>query len=161
MPSATPCAPDAPLGPPLAGFDIDGRISLRQGQRTDHLNFVWRHDAAQDELTLSTPLGQGLARLQRDGHGARLRLSDGSERVAPDWRALARDALRSDVPIDVLPDWLRGAMPRRQASHEGWAVDVTAVRDLAGDPCRRLPRVLEARRDDVELKIVVDAWGDE
>ena len=39
------------LGPPLEQFAADGRISLRQGERSDHFRFDWRHAPAEAAWT--------------------------------------------------------------------------------------------------------------
>ena len=51
------------LGPPLPRFTAEGRISLRQGDRRDHLRFSWEHAPGRDAVLLMSPLGQGLAAL--------------------------------------------------------------------------------------------------
>jgi len=52
---------------------------------------------------------------------------------------------------------LRGAQPALSGEVDGWRIAVT---ESAPFGQRRLPRRLEARRDDIELRIVIDDWGD-
>ena len=159
------CDASGPLGPPQATFDIDGRIALRQGQRTDHLRFTWRHTADSDQLTLDTALGQGLAQLVRHAGGATLSLADGRQRTASDWRGLARDVLGDDVPLDELPEWLRGARPEREGVVGPWHVTVSAI-SVVADPaslangCRRLPRLMDIESEHVALRLLVDGRGE-
>ena len=54
-------------------------------------------------------------------------------------------------------DWLRGARPERGGLVDGWRVDVS---ETSPHRQRLLLRVLEARREDVELKLIVDQWDD-
>lgn len=144
---------DGPLGPAVDSFNVVGRLMLRQGERRDHLRIDWEHTPRADELMLTTPLGQGVARLSRDGGGALLEMADGRRLRAADWRALAADVVGTALPLDELPEWLRGARPRRTESVEGWRVEV-----VEAAPYRHgvLPRVIEARRGEVELRLVVD-----
>jgi outer membrane lipoprotein LolB len=146
-----------PLGPPLAGFGANGRISLRQGERSDHLQFDWQHAPGRDVVLFSSPIGQGLAELGRDAGGAWLIVPGESERRAPDLAALAQQLFGAPLPLDVLAEWLRGARPELRGDIDGWRIQVS---ETAPYRERRLPRRLEARRDDIELRIVVDDWGD-
>lgn len=150
----------APLGPPSASFDISGRLALKQANRVDHLRFDWQHAPGSDSLTLTAPLGQGVARLVRNAAGASLKLADGREIAARDWQTLAHEVFGGELPLDELPEWLRGARPARQAVIDGWWVQVAdAVIATCAVPCRQsrlLPRILEASRDEVSVRLVID-----
>jgi outer membrane biogenesis lipoprotein LolB len=115
---------------------------------------------------LTTPLGQGGARLARNSAGASLKLADGREIAAPDWQTLAREVFGGELPLDELPEWLRGARPARQGVIDGWWVQVA---DAATAPCvstvpcrqrRLLPRILEVSRDEVSVRLVIDERND-
>lgn len=126
---------------------------VRQGERRDHLRIDWEHGPDTDALMLMTPLGQGVARLSRDAGGALLEFADGRSVRARDWRSLAAEALGTALPLDELPEWLRGARPSRSETIEGWRVEVV---DVATYRQGLLPKVIEARRGDIELRLVVD-----
>ena len=148
----------APLGPALESFALSGRIALRQGSRSDHLRFDWEHAPGSDMLLLTTPLGQGVARVQRDANGASLVTANGQHRVAANWKVLTQQVFGVELPLDDLPEWLRGARPDRRGEVAGWAVNVTEV-----SPSRQrrlLPRVIEVHKDDIELRLVVDERGE-
>lgn len=145
------------LGPPLQSFVSNGRISLRQGERSDHLQFDWRHAPGRDVVLFSTPLGQGLAELGRDAGGAWLLIPGEAERRAPDLGALTQSLFGTPLPLDALAEWLRGAQPGPGGEVDGWRISVS---ESAPWRQHRLPRRLEARRDDIELRIVIDDWGD-
>ena len=149
--------PPETLGPRLQSFAANGRISLRQGERSDHLQFDWQHAPERDVVLFSSPLGQGLAELGRDTAGAWLVVPGKPERRAPDLDSLARRLFGAPLPLEVLAEWLRGAQPGLVGEVEGWRIVVSETA-LVGP--RRLPRRLEARRDDIELKIVIDGWDD-
>jgi outer membrane lipoprotein LolB len=148
----------APLGPAVESFSLTGRIALRQGSRSDHLRFDWEHAPDSDRLLLTTPLGQGIARVQRDARGASLDTADGQRRVAASWKLLTHEVFGVELPLDDLPEWLRGARPYYHGEVAGWTVAVTEV-----SPSRQrrlLPRVIEVRKGDIELRMVVDERGD-
>jgi outer membrane lipoprotein LolB len=155
MPETPESAPT--LGPPLPSFASSGRISLRQGERSDHLQFDWRHASGRDVVLFSTPLGQGLAELGRDAGGAWLRVPGEALRRAPDLEALTQMLFGAPLPLDALAEWLRGARPGPDGDVEGWRI---AVPESVPWRQHRLPRRLEARRDDIELRIVIDEWND-
>jgi outer membrane lipoprotein LolB len=147
-----------PLGPAVESFQIAGRLAIRQGPRRDHLRFDWSHSAQTDSLLLTTPLGQGVAEIQRDNQGASLLLADGKRYNAPDWRSLVLQVMETPLPLEILPEWLRGGRPERQGNIDGWHIRITDATLLPSHQ-RRLPRVIEAVRDDVELRLIVDDWG--
>lgn len=145
------------LGPALQSFASNGRISLRQGERSDHLQFDWQHGPERDVVLFSSPLGQGLAELGRDAAGAWLIVPGESERRAPDLGTLAQRLFGAPLPLDILAEWLRGARPALSGEVDGWRIAVTEAAPFGQ---RRLPRRLEVRRDDIELRIVIDGWGE-
>lgn len=145
------------LGPPLARFNADGRLSLRQGARSDHLQFDWQHAPDRDVVLFSTPLGQGLAEIGREAEGAWLKVPGQVEQRARDLPALTQKLLGVPLPLEVLAEWMGGSHPEPQGEVDGWIVVVT---ESAPYRERRLPRRIEIRRDDIELKIVIIGWGE-
>lgn len=148
-------AAEAVLGPPLQRFTAEGRISLRQGDRRDHLRFSWEHAPGSDVVLLMSPLGQGMAELTRDAAGARLVQPNQAVMSADSLPQLAQRAFGTPLPLDALAEWLRGAKPALRGEIDGWRVVITET-----SPFRqhRLLRIMEARRDDVEFKLVVEEW---
>jgi len=147
---------DAPrLGPPLQRFAAEGRISLRQGERSEHLRFRWEHAPGSDVVLLMSPLGQGIAQLTRDASGARLVQPNQATIAADSLPQLAQRVLGAPLPLEDMADWLRGARPDLSGSVNGWRV---VISDTSMFHQSRLSRVMEARRGDVELKLVVDDW---
>lgn len=143
------------LGPPLQRFAAEGRISLRQGDRRDHLRFRWEHAADSDVVLLMSPLGQGLAELARDAGGARLTQPNQAVIAADSLPQLAQRVFGAPLPLDTMADWLRGARPALSGEVDGWRV---VVSETSAYRQHRLLRVIEARREDVEFKLVVDDW---
>lgn len=143
------------LGPSLQSISAEGRISLRQGERRDHLRFRWEHRPGSDVVLLMSPLGQGLAELTRDKDGARLTQPNQATIAAETLPQLAQRVLGAPLPLEAMADWLRGARQELSGEVEGWHV---VISDTSAFRQHRLLRVLEARRDDVELKLIVDDW---
>lgn len=149
--------PDAAqtLGPPLIRFVAEGRIALRQGERRDHMRFRWEREADSDTVLLMSPLGQGLAELARDATGARLTQPGQPTITAETLPQLAERVFGTTLPLEAMADWLRAARPALAGEVDGWRV---LVSETSPYHQRRLLRVLEARRDDIELKLIVDDW---
>lgn len=143
------------LGPALQGYSAEGRISLRQGERSDHLRFRWEHTRDNDTVLLMSPLGQGLAELTRDTTGARLRQPNQALIEADSLPLLAQQILGAPLPLEAMAEWMRGAKPSLSGEVDGWQV---LISDTLPYRQRRLLRVLEASRGDVELKLIVDDW---
>jgi len=143
------------LGPAVPRFFAEGRISVRQGDRRDHLRFRWEHAPDSDVVLLMSPLGQGLAELARDASGARLKQPGQPVVAAEDLPRLAQRIFSAPLPLDAVADWLRGARPELAGEVDGWRV---AVGETAAVRARRLVRVMEASRGDVDFRLVVDDW---
>ncbi|KAF0166681.1 MAG: outer membrane lipoprotein LolB [Rhodocyclaceae bacterium] len=143
------------LGPSLQRFSAEGRISLRQGDRRDHLRFRWEHGPENDVVLLMSPLGQGLAELARDADGARLTQPNQAVITADSLPQLAQRLFGAPLPLEAMADWLRGARPALSGEVDGWRV---VISETSAYRQRRLLRVIEARREDVEFKLVVDDW---
>jgi outer membrane lipoprotein LolB len=143
------------LGPPLQRFAAEGRISLRQGERRDHLRFRWEHAPGRDVVLLMSPLGQGMAELTRDAAGARLSQPNRATIAEDTLPQLAQRVFGSPLPLEAVADWLRGARPALSGEVDGWQV---VISDTSAFRQRRLLRVMDARRGDVELNLIVDDW---
>jgi outer membrane lipoprotein LolB len=100
----------APLKPPsdALDFDIVGRIAARYGAEAFTGNLSWRHAARGDDLLISTPFGQGVARIVREGDAVELTTSDNKSYRAPDAESLTERALGFRLPLEGLADWVQG-----------------------------------------------------
>src|SRR5882672_12629140 len=62
------CASLPEAGPPLpGGFELSGRVAVRHGKDAASGKIFWRHSDDSDELLITSALGQGIARLSREG----------------------------------------------------------------------------------------------
>jgi outer membrane lipoprotein LolB len=139
--------------PTLTEFEFDGRVAVRRGDTRHHANISWRHEPAGDEILLTTPLGQGVAELRRNASGARLLMADGRELVAADWEILTEQLFGARLPFNDLPAWVAGHAPAVAA---GWRVEYL---DYQSDAPDALPTLLEVRRDDIEVRLIIDEWS--
>lgn len=163
-------APPGALAARATAFELTGRLSARHGNDALSANFRWTHEAQRDELDLSSPLGQTIARLSGDASGVRLQTPDGKVETASDWAALTTRALGWPLPVEGLAFWIQG-VPRDgvpatvdRASdgvpaalrQDGWSVVYQAF-EPGSDGVSR-PKRLTLDYADVELRIAVDSW---
>ena len=71
-----------PEGP--VDFSLAGRIAARTGSEAFTGNIAWRHAKGGDEMLISTPTGQGVAQILRQGDAVVLKTSEGREYRAAD-----------------------------------------------------------------------------
>ena len=162
--------PASTLAARAAAFELAGRLSARHGNNALSANFRWTHDAQRDELDLSSPLGQTIARLSSDASGVRLQTPDGRVETAGDWAALTTRALGWPLPVEGLASWIQG-VPRdgvpaavERASdgmpavlrQDGWSVVYQAFEPGSDGSSR--PKRLTLEYAEVELRIAVDSW---
>jgi len=161
------CAQLAPLGD-RSGlvFELTGRFAVHTDKDAVSGRLAWRHAAAGDELLVTSALGQGLARLERDAGGARLVDAEGREHRAPDAESLAERVLGYRLPLAGLAHWVRGqpaegpAEEKRDAAgrltwlrQHGWTVEYLGWEESEARPTR-----LRLGYPGLELRLAIDAW---
>src|SRR5207302_1842950 len=99
-----------------AEFDLAGRLAARYGEESFTGNIAWRHAKDFDEMLITTPLGQGVARIAREGDQATLTTAEPREYHAADVESLTQQVLGFRLPLDGLADWVRGL--RTDGYHE-------------------------------------------
>lgn len=169
------CAPIAPReaagAAPRAlmpAFLLDGRMSATDGRQAASGRVEWEHATHTDRLTLLSPLGQIVARLDSGPDGARLTSADGTQRDAPSADALLPEVLGIEVPSARLPRWVQGApdidadVRQRDAAgrpqlviDQGWRIDYLAYAD---EHPAALPARLDISRGDARIRLIIDSW---
>jgi outer membrane lipoprotein LolB len=147
-------------------FELSGRIAVRYRDDAGSGNVAWRHGAQDDELLLTSPLGQGIARIVRKGDEVVLTSQDGREFRAADAESLTEQVLGFRVPLLGLADWVRGKpaaapAPERQQldaggrlagfEQSGWRIEY-----LAFEGAR--PSRLKLTFPGLELRLAVSEW---
>lgn len=163
---ATLPAPEAPLAGDA--FELTGRFAARHGTEGGSGRIHWRHSATDDDLVVSSPVGQGIARITRRDGIYTLETADERRFVSREADELAAQALGWPLPVAGLADWLRGRpAPGRPArvergaegeprtlEQDGWRVEY-----LAFDPEAALPTRLRVSRGDLELRLAIESWA--
>ncbi|MSQ63960.1 MAG: outer membrane lipoprotein LolB [Betaproteobacteria bacterium] len=149
-------------------FELAGRIAVTYRDDAGSGNIAWRHGARSDELLLTTPLGQGIARLARADGEITLTTQDGREFRAADAESLTEQALGFRLPLLGLADWVRGraasqpapepVRERRDAAgrlaeleQSGWKIRYLEYADA-------LPSRLTLTFSGLELRLAISEW---
>lgn len=158
-------------------FSLEARFALRveapySAPESASGRLTWEHRADADHILIATPLGQGLADIDRDATGARLRSSDGQIHQAADAGELVRTTLGYELPIAELPSWLIGQAAAGSTLQKdtlgrplslvepGWHIDYAYDDDSADAPPSRLTvrREADATLRHLELRLRIEEW---
>ncbi|MBI3284877.1 MAG: outer membrane lipoprotein LolB [Burkholderiales bacterium] len=155
-------------------IQISGRITAHYQQngkpQTLPAGFDWEQSAGGIVLTLYSPLGQTIARISQDAHGARLEQEGQSPRWAADLNQLAAEALGWPLPVSGLRDWLQGyvrqtdgrlqrlAAQDQTLDSEGWQLRYASWQDPPDFPKRIDLHRYTDEAGEVSLRIVIDQW---
>jgi outer membrane lipoprotein LolB len=165
--AAVPPAPPAALElPRQSNWTLQGRIGVQSGEQSLSGQIHWRHRVESDEVLMTSPLGQGVARIVRDAEGVALEMPNQPTRRAPDAESLTREALGYALPVAGLTWWVQGhpdpgsafestrdAGGRiEQLRQDGWVIDYL---QYAADA---RPRRLVVTREGLEIRLVADRW---
>ncbi len=162
------CAQLAPMPsgePSPGGFELSGRFAVRYANESATGAVQWRHSQAADDLLITNPLGQGVARITRSGQEFELETSQGERYHAPDAESLTQQVLGWSLPLHGLPDWvLARPLPGEPAevarsdngrvtslSQDGWRIDYD---DYSGER----PSRLTLSRTDLRIRLVIESW---
>ena len=160
---------DVPARATLSAFSLEGRFSLRNEDRNYAGRLSWRHASGDDQVLLSSPLGQGLAEIVSDANGAQLTTSDGKVYAAIDAETLTRDVLGYPLPLAQLTDWVRGRL--RDADESAfdafgrpvsqraalWRIEYGYENDDPAAPPNRI--FAERMGGGLELRLRIDEWS--
>lgn len=164
-----PGIPVDAMAPLPANWTLQGRIGIQAGEQSLSGQIRWQHSVETDEVLLTSPLGQGVARIVRDVDGVALEVPNQPTRRAPDAESLTREALGYTLPVAGLAWWVqarpdpdsafeatRSAAGRlTQLKQHGWVIDYL---QYAADG---RPRTLAVMREGLVIRLVADTWHTE
>ena len=169
----------APVDDAALEFELQGRIALRYGNDGGNARLTWRHAAISDDMMVTNPIGQGIARITRQREEVRLVTADGKEYRAQDAETLTQSVLGWRLPLTGLPDWVRARpVPGRPAQlhkadggrlesveQDGWLIEYQAW-DGAMPSRMKLSRIganagagTEAAVAAIEIRLIIDKWS--
>ena len=133
-------------------FSLAGRIAARSGKEAFTGNITWRHVRSGDELLISTPTGQGVAQIVRQGDAVRVRTSDGREYRAADSESLTERVLGFRLPIEGLAEWVQGK-PSPALESRGWKVEYQDY------DAQKRPTRMRVFNEGAELRLAISQWN--
>jgi outer membrane lipoprotein LolB len=92
-------------------WEVNGRLSLSDGQRGGQLAFDWRADGDEHEVLLRTVMGGRQWRLRFGPDHAHLEGSEVGELWGTDPDPLVEAAVGWPIPVGELAWWIRGLVP--------------------------------------------------
>ena len=163
---ACACAQVELKPPSAAEFDLAGRIAARYGNEAFTGNVVWRHARSGDEMMISSPLGQGVARIVREGDAVQLTTADGRQFRASDAESLTERTLGFRLPLEGLAEWVQGRPSPdtparvdkgpdgklRALEQRSWKVE---YQEYAGERPARMRLTYQG----VELRLAISQWN--
>lgn len=132
-------------------FDLAGRIAARYRDESFSGNLAWRHARDADEMLISTALGQGVARIVRDGEAVTLSTAEPREYKAADAESLTEQVLGFRIPLAGLAQWVQG-LPAPELESRGWKVEYQEY------DAQRRPKRLRVTYPGVELRLAISEW---
>jgi len=155
--AACATAPPQPL-PLLAkaprAFEVAGRISVRDNQKSDIAKLRWtRSRGGRDEWVISSPLGNEVARIESGAEGATIVTAGSDTPWTTSFGAVTEKYLGVALDPDMLASWIHGAPVA--GAPEGWKVTLDETQRAGSiDIAKRIT----ASRGDVVVKFVVDEY---
>lgn len=152
-------------------WTLQGRIGVKSADESLSGNMLWKHRADADDLLLTSPLGQGVARIVRDPSGVTLEVPNQPVRRAADAETLTRSVLGYGLPVSGLTWWVQARpAPDRafeatrdswnrfeQIRQDGWTINYLRYANDAPDR----PQKLVLTREGLEIRLIVDSWKGE
>ena len=146
-------------------FELSARLAARYGAESFSGNLAWRHAERADEMLITTPIGQGVARIVREGDAVTLTTAEPKEYRAADAESITEQVLGFRLPLAGLADWVRGR-PSGEASFKedkspdgrlqrleqrGWVIE---YQEYDGDRPKRLRLLYPG----IELRLAISSW---
>ncbi len=169
--ASAPSRSPGSVPPSAESWTLQGRFSVESGEERASGTLRWQHRGANDELLLTSPLGQAVVRIALDADGAVLELPKQPLRRASDVDTLTREALGYPLPVTGLawwvqarPDPARGFEATRDGSgrltelrQDGWIIEYQQYAEHSAG----YPRKLRVTREAIEIRLVADSWEGE
>ncbi len=168
------CAARQPIVLQPGGFEVKGKLAVRDAQENFSARFHWRQTGDRFQIDLWGPLGQG--RVQLIGTADQIALLDGAGQVVIEGsqEEVMRAQLGWSMPLAVFPAWLRGepksGVPATDLQRDAaglvrsfrqldWLISYEQYRAVeTASEMRTLPRKLSATNGATRVRIVISEW---
>ncbi|MBT2767951.1 lipoprotein localization protein LolB [Stenotrophomonas sp. ISL-67] len=156
-------------------WSFQGRVAVSKGRNGGSGRIDWQQQARQYVVSLSAPVTRQSWTLSGDSQNRSGRLDgvEGGPRQGEDAQQVLLEATGWDIPVNQLPDWVRGLVAEgamgaeridrdaegrpRRVRQMGWDIQFLDWYPAEGDrPV--LPRRIEAVNGDAKVRLLVDGW---
>jgi outer membrane lipoprotein LolB len=159
------CAQLQTAVPEKVVFELSARLAARYGAESFSGSLAWRHAERADEMLITSPFGQGVARIVREGDTVILSTAEPKEYRAADAESLTEQVLGFRLPLAGLADWVqarpsaaapfkdeRSADGRlRSLEQSGWKIEY-----LEYESAR--PSRMRLFYPGIELRLAISQW---
>jgi outer membrane lipoprotein LolB len=161
----------------LPSFGLVGRIAVKGSGESFSGGVQWYHAEGRDDILLLSPLGQALAQLERTSEGVQLTTAEQENYYASDMESLTEKVLGWRLPIMGLQYWVQGKNSPLTSStidlddkgrvtairQDGWEIVYSGYFpsgpvQAAVPPAVARARLLQLKRNGLQIKLVVDKW---
>ncbi|WP_045764248.1 lipoprotein insertase outer membrane protein LolB [Xanthomonas albilineans] len=156
-------------------WSFQGRVAVSNGRNGGSGRIDWAQHGRGYDVQLSAPVTRQSWRLRGDSQSGAGRLDglEGGARAGEDAQQVLLQATGWEIPVNLLPDWVRGLVARNARAPErldddaqgrphllrqmGWDIEFQEwYPPAAGRP--PLPRRIEARSGGAKVRLLVDQW---
>jgi outer membrane lipoprotein LolB len=147
-------------------FELAGRFAVKYRDEAASGSVAWRHAADGDEMLLTSPFGQGIARIVRAREVVTLTTSEGRDASAADAEELTERLLGFRIPLGGLADWVRGrpaaapapTLTRRDAEGRLAELEQTGWKIEYLEYASARPARLKLSYPGLELRLAISEW---
>ena len=147
-------------------FSLNGRISVRVGDKLDSGQIQWRRTLDGERIGLYSPLGSQVAELLVDKRANIVTLRQGTETsTAASISELTQSMLGAPIDLDLLNAWVQGvglienqATDVTLANGDKWRVTAERFNVAGAGGNYRFASRVTATRGDVMVRLVIDEW---
>ncbi len=147
----------------LKGWSFSGRMAVSNEQDSVTVSVEWAHQAGEDRLELSGPLGQGSSRIFLYKNEVRIESAGKHYQYFGDVDQLVSTELGFDVPATALRYWVLGLTDPLSAYSKtvdgfvqhGWQV---VFKTMQLYETRQMPRKIYVMKDGAKLKLIINHW---
>ena len=144
-------------------WHLQGRLLIKSDEAFT-ANIHWQHKGQSDTLKLFGTLGLGAVLIELDKKGITLDQGKGRREFSRDTDAFIAQKIGFVVPLTALREWVVGAHLKGSDVvytpngfiQMGWHISYSEYIDT---PIGVMPRKVKIHKDNIKLKLIVDAWG--
>ena len=148
-----PATPVPSLASVPRSFEMNGRLAVREGDRSDIAALRWTRRGGSDTWVIASPLGNEVARIESTPEGATLVQGGNEAEHAPSFQALTRKVLGVGLDPEWLAEGLHGKTPANLPA--GWTFSIDETQPAGAV---QLAKRITVRKDDTVVRLVVDGY---